>query len=355
MNCSGPSGFSHYIEFNASLTTAIGSTAERCTPSFDSNPPPNAPVPQYVNRVSPANSASDLPNNVALSWQDDAHAQYYWVVLVDANGNAVHNQWYEDDICNAGTCTTPAISLPNGKIDWWMQAAGVDPESDIVYNGHWNDSTFFVGPPPPGVVDTVTPSGAVNASTVTFEWNDTQNAAWYHLFVVAPTSSQNREIWFSDSDQTINGVTYDGVCNAGDCVVTVQDTGWWFANGTYTWYMRAWGPGGFGEWNEGETFTLNRPKPSNLTFNTPTNPTAGTVPITWPKNNDSAFYHLWVGPSNHATSYSFQWHDAGDICGVNTCSIDVTMPAGEAIMYMQAWGPGGLSDWFASDTFTVAP
>lgn len=354
MNCSGDSPFSHYIEFNSTMSTAVGSTAERCTPKISSDPPPNAPVPQYITRSSPANEASNVSNTASLSWQEDDHAQWYRVFLQDKNNNAVHSAWYQDtQICNTGTCTTPAISLPNGKITWWMTASGTDSESGITYPGHWNSSVFYVGPPPPGEVKTGGPAGTIDANSITFNWEDTANATWYQVFVQGPNSGQSRQKWFADSDETLEGVDYDGVCNNGDCIVTAPETGWWFTNGTYTWYVRAWGPGGLGPWSDSDTFTLNRAKPDNLVINAPAGATAGPVTISWERNANSAWYRLWVGASDLSRKDHYQWHEAETVCNVSTCSVDVTMPAGEGIIYLRAWGPAGMSSWFGSDPFTV--
>lgn len=354
MSCSGDSGFSHWIEFNPTLTTAIGSTAERCVPDLDSDPPPNAPVPQYISRTSPANDESDLAGNLTLSWADQDFTDNFHVVLLLDN-QIVLNEWYTESICNNGTCTTPALNLPNGTYSWWMAGSYTDTTAGITYPGHYDETTFIVGGPPPAQITTVAPIGVVNTPLPAFRWEPDPDAAWYQVYFSGPGGPYNS--WFAAEETTIGGVTYPGVC--GDvCEVFPEVSGWWLPNGNYTWYIQAWGPGGFGPWTQGDDFSLNLDAPSNLTIVQPEAPTAGTVTVSWQVAPVASWYELWVSSTDYGAPYHYEWHDVTSACAGNFCNIDVQMPAGEAIIWLRAWGPGGFSTggeggWYASDPFMV--
>jgi hypothetical protein len=358
----------HFIEFTPDLSQAVGSTASNCTPNSNSAPPPNAPVPQYIDRVSPAGNATEQPASITLRWEEDAYSDWYGVTLVGP-GSYTYTNWYDGAfVCNNGTCTAPAVSLPGaGEYTWYMNSWGADTTGANIDNhpgflGHWNETTFRVGDNPPDVIDRQGPQGNQNDPSIDFVWSHDTTAQWYRVYVVNPNGADYDQ-WFAATDTVGNPYNFDGVCSAGTCSVSPQMSGWWFPNGTYQWYMVAYGEGGMGDWTATSfEFTVNLDPPTPLNVNAPSNASAGTVNVQWDDNTGAAWYHIWIGSQDHTQTFEYDWFDADEVCGSGTCGIPVDMPAGDVEVWMQAWGPGGFSSpdgsnssasWHGPTRFTV--
>jgi hypothetical protein len=354
MSCSGGSPFDTYIEFNGTLTTAIGTTASRCTPNSSTNPPPNAPVPGIIQRISPTDGAQDVDRRTVLRWDEDAHSTWYEVYLAGPNGY-IFNQWFPAQttpggtpgVCSGGDCEPSSLSLANGEYTWWMRSWGPgDTTTHPGFYGHWRATTFYVGQPPPGEITRNGPNGSVNAPAVTFTWQHDPSAEWYRVFV-----SGGRDQWFAATDAIGNPFGYDGVCGGSTCTVPASVHNWWFGNGNYTWWIAGYNSSGLGAWSStGMNFSLNLPTPSGLVIEDPGTVSAGTVTISWDANADSSWYQLWVGGGG---THHYQWHQATDVCGGTACSVQVTVPAGESEIWLRSWGPGGMSDWTGPVAFTA--
>jgi hypothetical protein len=170
---------------------------------------------------------------ITYTWDSDPCASWYRL-WVGRDGEAVHNTWYETGILPAGPVSRTVFDHGFGTYTWWIVGWGPDGM------GSWTGpTTFSVGAAQP-----VAPLGAV-ASPVTITWNDacSAQAEWY-------------QFWVNRGGQTY----WHAWIPAGDTLPGGPDErvleGMTLPAGTYTWWMRAWKPGGSGPWSDGTHFEV---------------------------------------------------------------------------------------------------
>jgi subtilisin family serine protease len=82
--------------------------------------------------VSPVNAVSS--STPTFSWFAQSQSSRYLLLIADANGTAVHQEWFDQSaICAGGMCNaTPSVTLSGGQYRWFVRtwnAGGVGPWS----------------------------------------------------------------------------------------------------------------------------------------------------------------------------------------------------------------------------------
>ncbi len=210
-------------DYNANLLT------------FRAGPPP----PGVVTRTQPANNTVIESGDVEFGWNAVTNAQWYNVIVLDADDEIVLDDWYQGStVCAAGACTAPVESFEFGEYEWYMGAWGPGGLGQYTTNPF----NFRAGPVPPGATTQITPV-TTDPAGVTFQWEENPDAEWYNVVILDDQASVVSNEWYQGST----------VCSAGTCTATdVND----LENGSYVWWMGSWNPGGLGEYTN-LSFTVN--------------------------------------------------------------------------------------------------
>jgi len=147
------------------------------------------------------------------------------------------------------------------------------------------------------------------------------------------------------TDQWLEAST---ICTDETCTFPAQT----FVNGAHSWWMGAWGPGGFGPYDE-VTFNValaTPPTPQRFSPADAETVNAGAVTLTWLEPDAAAWYRIYL-----MTADGFvydHWVDGNLGCEDGTCTHTVTLSTADYDWWMQAWGPGGFGEW-SMTTFTT--
>jgi hypothetical protein len=273
----------------------------------------------------------------------------------------------------------PATGLPDGNYEWWL-GAKLSSGSWL-----WSDTiTFTVDVPnaqPPGNI-TVNPADG----RIAVSFDDDPETTWVQIWIgtVPPISNKSYNKWHGRDVQTGNSFTCDG----SRCTIyPVWDVGSLDANGspyTFSVWMRAWGPGGYGvnangkQWvqmqNPGTTFTL--PTQPATTPSNPHTPNPGAIDpqINWTGGANATWYRVYIVWAGSNVPVHNSWHSSvasgcsGALglatdngsghynCAISGLNLQNKLQQGSAYdIWMTAWGPGGKSTWVKGATFQYGP
>jgi hypothetical protein len=99
---------------------------------------------------------------------------------------------------------------------------------------------------PPGAATLMSPSGQINDTTPTYNWNAVSGATWYQLYVNDSTGKKKIQQWYKASEVGC-------ASGAGTCSVTPTTE----VMGSCKWWVQTYGSVGFGPWSlPGMTFTV---------------------------------------------------------------------------------------------------
>lgn len=289
---------------------------------------PNVPGP--ITRISPQNSETitTFTSGYNFQWQPREDTVWYHVFISGANGYKL-NKWVKGvDVCDVSACTLPYPPLLNNSTyTWWM--AGWNPDG----LGKYNDSVFIVDVPAPGAVARSAPTDPYTYDPLT--WASDIWTTWYYLRFERDGTPLIDE-WVKAGD----------TCNPVTCSVERP----LLKNGSYQWTMKAWGPGGFGP-EDNIQFTVAEPPPAAVIMLSPSGAVpAGNITLTWEHEPHSLWYRIVIViPS--AANFD-QWYSREQAACDTTCSVTVSLPAGDLAWWMAGWGPGGMGTW-GSHSLTV--
>jgi hypothetical protein len=295
-------------------------------------------APQKLIPLAPTGTQTDT-NLPTYEWERDFYATDYYLYVADSKGK-VFDGWFKDADCGATCAFTPDEPLLNNKTyHWWV----------ISYDGslwgEWtNQTTFALDVPPPA-----TPTGLAadpNDGTPVFSWQDDPAIEWYQLYVQKNAQSLVLDKWIEKAA----GLNCDG----GTCQYASTLN---LLNASYDWYLRGWGPRGYTEWAYGPVF--------HLTLTPPARPEASTFSVTddgspdhkqfgWPEQPNATWYHVYL---NGASGKVYeQWVPGYEVCDAGQCAISPALYLlnGTYSMWLEAWGPGGMSPWSDGHYFTLA-
>lgn len=327
----------------ATETTTLTATPPDLTPTVTATSV--APVTQLI---APVGTITDLLGNPLYLWSHDTENVFYHLVLINSISEVAINEtlaaatYCQTTICQIDLTTlSETYRLVNGGYRWYIR--GWDAGGNL---SEWRSAAFTLMALAPALVTNLT----VDYSQVVpiLAW-DGDTATSYNIYIgVAPTWAQ---VWFEN-------VRRDQVtCEAGRCTYQPRVV---LTNGVYNYAVQAVTAGGGsigGEVNNGYTLLTNQP----LNLPAPLAPSTGFAPLdtintgrpvfTWDTVANALAYQLWIGVTTPVfTAYHVQWYWALEPeCTPHpgTCHItpNLDLPSGSYVWNVQAYGPGGLSNW----------
>lgn len=320
----------------------------------------NLATPGTSVRIEPANSFTyiDPIATIPFVWENDPLTDQYHIIVLGPEGLDVmfYEVYKAADICANGVCVLPAEKfLLNGYYQWWM--AGESSEGVM---GPFTKTEFRLFVPPPALPDGI--DVQTDLGTPIIFLNDDPGSAWYLVYIMnTDTSATELVEWYRKTPD---------MCSAARCRLVPNFIP---KNGNFAVYVQAWGPGGFSMggslpqadgWAGPVEFSLAFGIPGIAPGLTVTNPDSGGPTFYWDSVSGAAYYQLWVGTAELDTIHH-DWYSAPDLhCDEGTCSVSplLLLEQGQSyVWYVQAWGPGGLSNagtlagWADGGDFVVDP
>ena len=300
---------------------------------------------------------------------------------VHAGDNIDHNLYTHNGLVfqsnyTAGLRVLDASDIANGNL---VEIAYYDtyPQNDATtFNGTWSNYPYFasetilVNDIDSGLylVRLEEPGNAITQPLLTnleqsqldtvpvlpiFQW--TQNsiddsgqvpAQWYRLIVGDGVA----DAWFPAYDDI--GVQHNmtGICDGTTCTVNSADVlpSWGLLDGDYSWTVEAY----YANSDEvipnpqAPTFSVDVPNallPANITVD----PAQGHPTLSFADDPNTLFVQVYMGASEYGDLVEWYQRDEDFTCDGTTCSIETLFAApadgGPYQVWMQAWGPGGLS------------
>ena len=197
-----------------------------------------ASMPGTVTLISPGRTISDI--TPTYLWNADNLSTWYQIWVNDASSNTkVFSEWYRAyDVTSGSTCSaTPSAELSYGSYKWWVRtynSNGYGPWSDPMEFAV-QQATIPIAPIPLG------PSGAIDAGSVTFSWNDVGNADSYWIWLSKPTGTYDKTEFIA------NDICLNGTCSTTDLISLI---------GNYDWWVQGQNDAGTGPWSTRMDFSL---------------------------------------------------------------------------------------------------
>ncbi len=219
---------------------------------------------------------------------------------------------------------TPSSDLAYGTYRVWVRGVSSDGQT-----GAWSDSqTFTLEAPPPDTATLIGPGGTINDATPTFEWNAATNASSYQLLIFNNDTNETvLKQWFSETSHTPTEL---------------------LAEGNYTFWVRTWGNGKYGQWSEGKSFTVEIPTPATATLIGPGGTINDATPkLEWNEAENATSYQLYVYNNDTKELEINQW--------VKDTSFTPTtlLKEGNHTFWIRTWGNGKYGQWSEGKTFNL--
>lgn len=281
-----------------------------------------------------------LTGLVTYTWTGFSDASYYQLYVANSSGAGVVDEWISAGTAGCGgggTCTfTPTTPVTNGAFTWYVR-----PYKSNTY-GAWSAArNFTMSAAAPGVPTLNTPT-SLGTVRPFMSFSAPTGSTYFEVYVASPTAIIMDQ-WFTRTAACGSQVSTS--CNLVQVIADLQ------VNTTYTYYVRAYGAGGIGNWSTGTAFNLvipTPPLPTNLTEDAIArrgyNPT-----FSWQESNETAtYYELVVYTAGWATKIHQQWYQRGNsamTCGSGTCSVTPSMVLTNQnyIWGVRAYNPSGYS------------
>lgn len=276
-----------------------------------------------------------------FTWESSANTTWYQVMIYNGTSQ-VYAEWITaiDAGCNGGgTCSMTldsAFTNSAGTFSWYVQAwsevfTGTSLRLPI------GPETFTLQSPilqaPFGIYADI-------EARPTYQWQSVPNASHYRLYV-----SQGSTILI---DEWV-------ACGIATC--THQPTTQ-LNNGSYTWWIVAWGAQGYSPWSASGSFTINVPSPSAPIPVAPIgNPTLDNPLVTfeWEHAEGSSWYHLYISGGGNVID---NWYPVSDLTpNGGNYQVDVSISgSGSFTWWVQSFGAGGNGAWSdPGQMFTINP
>jgi len=237
-----------------------------------------------------------------FAWEAVAHAAWYRVFVQRVGSGAVLDQWTQ------ATTLTPPSDLAAGTYRWWIVAWGPDGYSP------WSGAMEFSIPSrAPGAITLIGPQGEQASHDLTYRWEQDANATWYRLWV----------------GRAGVGTWYDGwhaFAGAGTAEVELAN----HPVGTFSWWLRPWGPDGFGPWSGPVQFTTPSQDPSVPVLVAPLGETFENPPVFAWESERAEWYRLYVQRVGGPVAID-QWTQASHLTPA------AALPAGHYAWWIGAW------------------
>ena len=327
------------------IHTVLSGTGVQLTDSRNGLTFPRLELNQAVNQGllslnSPIGGAFIGSVTPTFSWDGVTEATYYQVLIYNGD-NQVYSEWFSaiDAGCNGGgVCSAQvsnAFTTSSGTYRWYVQ-----PYSEAFTGTNialpLGGEEFVLQAP-----ELQVPSGIYTGvdGLPTYEWSDVVGATHYRLYI-----------------QGASGVIYDEWlpdCGQPTCSIQPPVS---HVNGSYSWYMNAWGLEGYSPWSVQGNFVVNAPAPTSPVLVSPvSNPAydTSTIPLEWQHTTGALWYNIQV--LSGATVVKDVWLSVDDLSpnGNNyQTSVDVT-GMGLFAWKVRAYGAGGTGAFSGTDNFTI--
>jgi len=186
-----------------------------------------------------------------FAWDPVEHATWYRVFVQRVGDRVVIDQWTQE------ATLTPPSDLAAATYRWWVVAWSPDGY------GPWSGAMEFMIPlQAPGAIALIGPQGEQAGHNLTYRWEQDANATWYRLWVGRQGAGTWHDRWYN-------------LTGEGEAAVELAD----HPAGTFTWWLHAWGPDGFGPWSGPGEFTTPSQDPTAPVLVSPLGETVENPPL----------------------------------------------------------------------------
>lgn len=196
--------------------------------------------------ISPMNAYVNNP--VTFTWQPDALATQYRLILQQQNNTLVDNWITSGDAnCSSGTCShTLSFQLIEGNYTWKILP------SNNTGDGQWSANIGFTlsggsNNQVPGKAIGISPNGTNETNPMTMTWQVEPNAARYRLWIDNLTNGTVA------LDQWVTASEAGCATQADACTFTSPVT---LGDGDFRWWVLAANDLGYGQWSDPLYFTM---------------------------------------------------------------------------------------------------
>lgn len=304
--------------------------------------------------LEPTSGAALYSAAPSFRWTAVPSATWYRIVASSPAGGATIDTWQqvgvgvicEDNVCEykASTNIGPGTTAAAITVNWTVTAYTTSVQTPS------QTATFSVG-----IVQSPTPTGTLSflpeftdnqAGKPTFTWGKTANGneSHYQLYLSKVGTGAVYNLWFAAAD----------ACSS-NCSVQPDVA---LGNGNYSFYMRVWGPDGYGPYSGPYNFSLNvSTLPAAITGIEHNAQETGEVSIIWPEDPNASGYRIYlVGPTGSSPSGTISGTVGNEItCVSSVCSRSFNMSKnGSWTVYIAGFNAGGNGPWSAAYPFSLA-
>jgi hypothetical protein len=183
-------------------------------------------------------------------------------------------------------------------------------------------------------------------------WEDDQVALWFELFILGAQNETLYNDWHPRAD---------AVCDGSTCMLSPPV---YPSNGSYTLYIRAWGPAGFSTggyqntgWTGPAVFNVVGAAPGVVSGLSVTEVDSGRPAFTWTAAPEATWYRLWIGTAADEATRFEGWAHTGSLgcTAPDPCTFrpEVDLSNGGYVWSITPWGPGGMGAESALGSFNV--
>jgi hypothetical protein len=318
-------------------------------------------VPASVPEIPAGFTVTVVNGHVKIDYAFDANAAWYHVRVANSAGSSiVSDSWIlqTPDLCEGLTCTLwPSVDALAGTYQLYLQTWG-----PAGFNGgsaaSWSTpQSLNLNVGATGIIANPVFEDA-NTGRPGLQWDAATNATWYNVFVsTANFSNIYLNGWYSSLDL--------GCAEGGTCSVIPNIN---LPNGSYTWYVGTWGPGGFGSgglqgYVQGNPFNVSAAPPEPLSPITPTaglTVTSANITFQWQHQEAAAWYEVAINTGSVAaperTPVHSQWYPAEALScrDDEVCDLPIrNLGDGYYVWSVRAYTPGGIGEWMPNTKFGV--
>ncbi len=255
-----------------------------------------------------------------LKWEDVEIAESYKLVI------RRNDAAYDTRTIGAVTNWSPAVDMPSGDYNWWLQAR------NSFADFRWSEKGSFKILPykPTDKAVPVSPSGTINpVRKPKLQWDAVDRATDYYVLIFR------------------NGKAYINEWSKTNMYVPEKD----LPGGHYKWWIRPYNADGYGPWSDAMEFDITNQVPGRIVLLSPMgNKTASPTNYEWQADSAATWYKLLVQRDGKTYKKNL-WFYTGVTNGVIS-EILGDHSVGKYKWWVQAWGPDGLGPWSSSAAFT---
>ncbi|NJD22512.1 MAG: T9SS type A sorting domain-containing protein [Melioribacter sp.] len=266
-------GTSYYWRVNATsfLFTSDWSQVWNFTTASGQTIPPTPVL------ISPANSSTNQPTTIVLSWNASTGADHYWLQI--ATNQSFANPTIIDSSIKGTSYQANNLAV---STNYYWRVKSINSAGSSGWSSAWSFSTVSGQIQPPAQPTLVSPiDKSINQPTsITFTWNPAANADHYFIQV--------------STDQTFSNIVYtnNAITGTSHQVNNLQN------NKTYYWQVKAANAGGQSTWSAAWSFTTSQQTtPGTPILSSPANGAADqptTVTLSWSSVTNATSYYLQV-------------------------------------------------------------